>query len=136
MENHSNDAGSQQVDITLHTDGRGLWSRRQGAVKVKRVDWKVYPPTHYRGEPETLVRLHLDGWTNENDGLVYTDKQFKTEARDALMRLAIEGQLPALPWDELNYTEQGMQGGHYGACKEDCADPTHAPSVSMILGSW
>lgn len=142
MENIKHLSGEIPVDAVLNTDGSGLWSRRKGPVKLKKLEWKTFPKWEdpdRAGENETYVRIYLDGrsWQNHRDGLVYTDKLFLQEARILVTTAAAMGLVPkGLPWGKLSYTEQGMQGGHYRDCKPTCRKPGHRPSVSLILGSW
>jgi hypothetical protein len=128
--------GERFLNKTVNTDGKGLWSRRRGPVTITKIVWTTSPPNEYRDEPETLLRVFLDPrtWDNSVHGLVYTDGTFRKELRDLLVELHAIGELPDLPWSELNYTEQGMQGGCYRACTEGCTE--HPPSVHMILGRW
>jgi len=114
--------GSIETDFTVKTSG-GLWSKKVTNVKVSRLDWNTSEPDGDLG-PETFVEVYFEPstWRVKRDGLLYTDKSFETGLKEQVLELVKQGKLPAeLPWNDISYTEQGMQHEHY---------------VHMILGSW
>lgn len=109
-----------QTDFIVKTSGTGLWSNIARDVKIIKLEWNV---EHEDEGSETFVRVVFDPttWNTEKDGLIYTDVPFQNELRIELLKLQAVGQLPNLPWSDISYTEQGMQGDDY---------------VDMILGQW
>ena len=93
-----------EVDLTLSTDGNGLWSSvERSAVKIFNVILAV--PENNNGElasfGELKVYFDTSTWLVEEDGLIYTDETF---AKELNAFLATKG----LP--KVYYSEQGMQG--------------------------
>lgn len=122
--------GELKTRIKVTTGGNGLWSNVAKDVVVNRIVWDG------NDDGETFVKLYLDGrtWSQKKDGLIYTDETFKKNMRKILTKLQSKGELPDLPWEDLDYTEQGMQGGHRFGCPDDCK--SCKLYVHMILGSW
>lgn len=122
--------GELKTRIKVTTGGNGLWSNVAKDVVVNRIVWDG------NDDGETFVKLYLDGrtWSQKKDGLIYTDETFKKNMRKILTKLQSKGELPDLPWEDLDYTEQGMQGGHCFVCPDDCK--SCKLYVHMILGSW
>ena len=118
-----------KVDIKVKTDGHGLWSNKAKTVTINKIEW-------YDVSGETQVKLYLDEntWSQEKDGLIYTDETFEKEIRKELCDMKDAGNLPNLPWETISYTEQGMQGGHMYGCPENCK--SCKLYVHMILGGW
>jgi hypothetical protein len=98
-----------QVDLTLHTDGRGYWSTVQKEVKVTRIVCITYDDDFYEDDREVEeeswgeMRVFFDTstWDISKDGLIYTDKLFENELNAYLATLGLP---------EAEYSEQGMQG--------------------------
>ena len=92
------------TQVTLHTDGNGLWSSCATAVNVvgmnTHIQWEDDEPDF--GE----LRVYFDtkSWNVDKLGLIYTDCLFEKELNEFL---ASHG----LP--EASYSEQGMQGDDY-----------------------
>ena len=86
----------------LETDGRGLWSDRKAEVRTTHLSTIVY------GEDFGELRVYFDPetWDVVTDGLIYTDDKFLAQLRVALQSVRLAG-------DDVDYSEQGMQGGDY-----------------------
>lgn len=89
---------------TLHTNGSGYWSTQAKAVKVTDISVPYIDDVRDFGE----LRVHFDtrSWDVDEDGLIYTDKQFLAEL---LATLKDEG----FDVSDVGYSEQGMQGADY-----------------------
>ena len=107
--------------FTVKTDGKGLWSHKVTDVSIIDIEWDI--GREEDEEPEYMVKVYFDPktWSPERDGLIYTDEGFRKELCKKLVTMSCSGELPKLPWDKIDYTEQGMQGDDY---------------VHMILGGW
>lgn len=115
--------GTAKVDLTVKTTGDGFWSKRVATVGVIRLEWYTSEPEGDL-ESETFVHVFFDPltWNVEADGLLYTDKGFEEGLRVKILELVKQEKLPRqLPWQDISYTEQGMQ---------------HHDYVHMILGGW
>lgn len=115
--------GTAKVDFVVKTSGDGFWSNSAVDVRITRLEWHTIDTEGDLGA-ETFVNVTFDPktWDVSKQGLIYTDKGFREGLREKLMELVARDQLPKqLPWQDIDYTEQGMQ---------------HAKYVHMILGSW
>ena len=67
------------VFTTLHTNGYGYWSNKAKAVDVTKLDLQYCNSERDFGE----LRVHFTtaSWDTATDGLIYTDKLFRTELR-------------------------------------------------------
>jgi hypothetical protein len=99
-----------QTYTTLHTNGLGYWSRTAKAVDVTKLDLQYINDERDFGE--LCVYFTADSWDVNTMGLIYTDKQFKRELREYLVTLGFT-QAEA---DDVEYSEQGMQGDNYVSC--------------------
>lgn len=94
-----------KFEYTLNTNGQGLWSDVAKEVKVTELecDWSEDDVGTW-GE----LRVHFDtkSWDVNDDGLIYTDKEFLDELRGYL-------ELNGLDDSDVHYSEQGMQGDDY-----------------------
>lgn len=104
--------------IVLKTDGKGLWSSQKKNVRC--VSLKIgYTDCDYafkRNTEETQctfgeLKVYFDpaSWNIDEDGLIYTDKTFEKQLKEALLSKGFS--LKALK--KLSYSEQGMQGKNY-----------------------
>lgn len=120
-----------QTFTTLHTNGTGYWSRAQKAVGITALDLLYCNPEKDFGE--LCVHFDTATWDCNVDGLIYTDKQFKSELRDYLVSLGFTAAEAA----DVDYSEQGMQGDDYVSCDVGSAfiaglerlDPAHVNAV-------
>jgi hypothetical protein len=94
--------------VIMHTDGSGWWSRRVAAVHI--TDIQPQRGFIYDEEDEICGELRVyfntKTWKVEKDGLIYTDRKFIKELRQFL-------ESHGLPGDDVEYSEQGMQGYNY-----------------------
>lgn len=96
-----------EVSAVLPTDGSGYWTKKQKHVTVIGLDIGYIDDDRDFGE----LRIIFDtaSWDTKEDGLVYTDKLFLEQARDMLKQMGLAG-------DDVNYSEQGMQGKNFVSC--------------------
>ena len=98
------------VFTTLHTNGNGYWSNKRKAVDVTKLDLQYCTPEKDFGE--LCVYFTTASWDVDTDGLIYTDKLFRTELRAYLQTLGFtEAEV-----NDVNYSEQGMQTDKYVSC--------------------
>jgi hypothetical protein len=95
------------MQTTLHTNGRGYWSRTAKAVNV--YDMRVRYINDEQDFGELCVYFTEDSWDVDTMGLIYTDKQFMQQLKEFL---ATKG-FTADELKCLSYSEQGMQGDNF-----------------------
>lgn len=88
--------------FTIETSGKGLWSREKRKVKVTGVHIGY-------GNREVQVYFSKKSWDPDEHGLIYTDPLFLKQLRKRL----IENGVPKKVAQDIDYTEQGMQGDDY-----------------------
>jgi hypothetical protein len=121
---------------TLHTNGLGYWSNTAKAVDITALDLQYISEDKDFGE--LCVHFAVDDfpsncWDVSTMGLMYTDKLFKEELRQYLVTLGFT-QAEA---DDVEYSEQGMQGDSYVSCDVGAVfiaglmrlDPAHVAAV-------
>ena len=91
-------------NCTLETAGDGYWSNKAKAVKVTGITVPYINDEHDFGELK--VYFNTDTWDVEKHGLIYTDSLFLDELRAKLNEAGLAG-------DDVDYSEQGMQGEDY-----------------------
>ena len=101
---------------TLHTDGKGHWSKEKRSVEIVDI---VLRAESYDGVlhrvPEgygELIVVFNKSWKTKKHGLIYTDNLFIQELRDFLDHNGLPGHL-------VHYSEQGMQGKDYVSLDAD-----------------
>jgi len=92
-----------QVDWTLRTNGRGLWSTEKREVRVTGLELNNCMEDGEEPIYELLVHFDPATWDVRRDGLIYTDPMFLKGLRKRLQALG-------LPPRDVDYSEQGMQG--------------------------
>lgn len=94
----------QKLNVTLNTDGCGYWSDVTKAVHVNGMRIAYLNEEEDFGE----LRVYFDKatWNVDKDGLIYTDRQFEKELKAHLKQLGLAS-------DDVDYSEQGMQGNNY-----------------------
>ena len=99
-----------KFETILHTDGSGLWSETAAAVKTTKLTVPYVDDEESFGE----LRIHFDKktWDVNELNLIYTDGLFMQELRAALVAAGIS----AAAADDVDYSEQGMQGDTYVSC--------------------
>ena len=119
------------VFTTLHTNGYGYWSNKRKAVDITKLDLQYCTPEKDFGE--LCVYFTSASWDTATDGLIYTDKLFRTELRAYLQTLGFtEAEV-----NDVNYSEQGMQTDNYVSCDVGAVfiaglermDPQHVATV-------
>ena len=93
--------------VILNTAGNGLWSDVAKSVEI--VDMNVLYCNDDKDFGELCVFFNTATWDVNVDGLVYTDRQFLAELRAFLTAQGLDG-------DDVEYSEQGMQGDDYVSC--------------------
>ena len=120
-----------QAYTTLHTNGRGYWSRTAKAVDVTKLDLQYINNEGDFGE--LCVYFASDSWDVNTMGLIYTDKLFKAELRAYLQTLGFTAEEA----NDVDYSEQGMQSDNYVSCDVGAKfiagltrlDPAHVAAV-------
>ena len=120
-----------QAFTTLHTNGRGYWSRTAKAVDVTKLDLQYINDERNFGE--LCVHFNTDTWDCKQLGLIYTDKLFMQELRVYLQTLGFTAAEAA----DVSYSEQGMQEDFYVSCDVGAKfiaglmrlDPAHVAAV-------
>lgn len=100
---------AKRAKMILHTDGKGLWSDEARKVFVTGLKVYGYGQETMHGFGELRVYFNPSKWNINEHGLIYTDDRFIEELRD---RLHARG----LPYHDVRYSEQGMQGDDYVSC--------------------
>lgn len=88
--------------VTFNTNGRGYWSNVAKAVRI--TDMRLGYVSDEGDFGELCVYFNTEDWDVNKDGLIYTDKQFKTELNAFLVAQGL---------GTADYSEQGMQGDNY-----------------------
>lgn len=90
----------------IKTDGKGLWSDVAKGVKI--TDFFVC--NEFDGFGELMVEFNPSSWNVEKHGLIYTDKTWLSDFR---MFLITKKGFSKQAVDDIDYSEQGMQGDVY-----------------------
>jgi len=117
--------------FTLHTNGRGYWSRTAKAVTVEALDLQYI--TNDKDFGELCIHFNTNDWDTATDGLIYTDKLFMQELRIYLQTVGFT----EAEANDVNYSEQGMQSDNYVSCDVGAVfiagleriDPQHVATV-------
>ena len=120
-----------QTFTTLHTNGNGYWSNKRKAVDIEKLDLQYC--TAEKDFGELCVYFTSASWDTAVDGLIYTDKLFRTELRAYLQTLGFT----EAEANDVNYSEQGMQTDEYVSCDVGAKfiaglermDPQHVATV-------
>lgn len=89
--------------LILNTNGSGLWSSEVRKVQITKMDLGYI---YEDGSGELRVFFTRKSWNIDRDGLIYTDDRFLRELRKYLKSQGLPGQ-------DVDYSEQGMQGVNY-----------------------
>ena len=91
------------VTKSLNTSGNGLWSNVAKSVQVTGLNLDYINEEGDFGE----LRVYFDtqSWNVNENGLVYTDKNFLKELKNFLAEQNLG--------TDVYYSEQGMQGDNY-----------------------
>ncbi len=98
----------KQLYVFLNTNGSGYWSDAKKTVLVEYISCDAQDDDF----AELCVKFNTQTWNVDADGLIYTDKQFLHELRAAL----IANGFSAAAANDVEYSEQGMQGLNYVSC--------------------
>lgn len=90
--------------VTFNTAGDGYWSNVKKEVNI--VDMVLGNYISDELDFGELCVVFDDSWDVNRDGLIYTDSQFLKDLRRFL-------HTHGLPGDDVEYSEQGMQGDNY-----------------------
>ena len=116
---------TKAINQTVKTSGDGCWSNRKADVIVSKIEWQTHSYDEDIGggtETDVFIYFSPKSWNVNKHGLIYTDKSFIKSLKELLVSLAKNGDLPQdLPWEDIGYSEQGMQGRNY---------------VHTVLGGW
>lgn len=103
------------VNLSCSTDGDGLWSDRAADVRITRL-LISYVASHDDDDDDDMptfgelqVEFDINTWNPRDHGLIYTDRCFEAEFREALQKLGFS----KMAADNVGYSEQGMQGDDY-----------------------
>lgn len=96
----------QKINWQVNVAGDGLWSTHSALVRMVRVELNVLEPGEW-GE----LRAYFDTatWDVSSQGLIYTDRQWIAEFRAMMKSMGFS----PIAVDDINYSEQGMQGNDY-----------------------
>ena len=119
------------IFTTLHTNGNGYWSNKRKAVDIEKLDLQYC--TAEKDFGELCVYFTSASWDTAVDGLIYTDKLFRTELRAYLQTLGFT----EAEANDVSYSEQGMQTDEYVSCDVGAKfiaglermDPQHVATV-------
>lgn len=97
--------------FVCHTDASGYWSKQVKAVTVSKLAITYLSESGLVDSDFGELRAYFDTktWDVGTDGLIYTDKLWLKEFRDALKAQGFSDSAV----EAVNYSEQGMQGVHY-----------------------
>lgn len=93
--------------VTLHTNGKGYWSKHAAAVRVTELKLGWIDEEEDYGE--LCVHFNTDDWRTDKHGLIYTDALFMQELQAYLASVGLDS-------NDVSYSEQGMQGDNYVSC--------------------
>ena len=93
-----------RFETTFTTSGDGYWSSARKTVNTIGLEVPYINDERNFGE----LRVHFDprSWDINEDGLIYTDTRFLKELRAKLNDIGFPG-------DDIEYSEQGMQGDEF-----------------------
>lgn len=92
------------METIFSTCGDGYWS--DVAKPVHITDMRLGYVNDEKNFGELCVYFNTKYWDVNVDGLIYTDSEFLDDLRDFLVQRG-------LPGDDVDYSEQGMQGDNY-----------------------
>jgi hypothetical protein len=98
---------SKQVNWQTHTDGKGYWTTFVKSVIILEVDLRNVNDEGDFGE--LCARFDTNTWNCDENGLIYTDPRWIDDFRGLMRSLGFSRRA----CDDINYSEQGMQGYNY-----------------------
>jgi len=105
------------TNIITHTNGKGYWSQEEREVHIKKLDigfnsLVMFPDDEFYGELRAYFDDHgftVGSWNVAGHGLIYTDKLWLREFKKGLRELGLSRRAV----QDVEYSEQGMQGSNY-----------------------
>ena len=94
------------TQVNFETDGGGYWSEVARDIRITDIQCSYDP--EYKEYGELLVYFDTKDWDVSKDGLIYTDKLFMSYLKDFCDKHGLT--------DDVDYSEQGMQGDDYVSC--------------------
>lgn len=93
-------------NLQTEVSGGGYWSDTHKKVKIDEIGI-----SYYNGDDYINIDANFSNsqWNVDKYGLIYTDKGFLKTFRAALIKRG----MPKKVADDIDYTEQGMQGDNY-----------------------
>lgn len=98
-----------KIDFELNTSGKGFWSPVAKTVKCVSMVAESLASDGDREFGELRVYFDTKSWDVSKHGLIYTDPAFLDALRAALNDFGFEPEAV----DDVQYSEQGMQGDDY-----------------------
>lgn len=105
---NSADDDHRDTLVALNTDGSGLWSDDVREVRVTALSLGYVSEDQEFGE--LRVHFNTNSWRPDINGLIYTDEGFMESLADWLTGVQKYSEDAV---DEVDYSEQGMQGDNY-----------------------
>jgi hypothetical protein len=93
--------------VLFSTAGDGYWSTVEKTVEI--TDMRLGYVADDKEFGELRVYFNTATWDVREDGLIYTDRQFKAELREFLTAHGLDGA-------DVDYSEQGMQDIDFVSC--------------------
>ena len=121
------DNDTRDSDISLAVGGNGLWSNIEGNVRITDMQLVAYGADF----GELRVHFNTDDWRVDEKGLIYTDDVFMLELRALCNSLGLDG-------EDVEYSEQGMQGDNYVSCdvgEDFIVSWLNLRGIASIIGS-
>lgn len=91
-------------NTVINTDGGSLWSNSRLDVRCTSIDVPYINEENNFGELK--VYFNTDSWDVDKHGLIYTDYTFLEVLKEQLIKMGLAG-------NDMDYSEQGMQGDDY-----------------------
>ena len=91
-----------------NTGGNGYWSTKEFPVYITQLEIAYLDETNLLDSTFGELRVYFDPnyWKTDNDGLIYTDAKWIKNFH----RLLVDNGFSEKAVDEVEYSEQGMQG--------------------------
>ena len=89
-------------EFTMETSGDGYWSNKAKPVRVTKIELDYDTEPFDEGDPlwgELRVYFDRSTWEPNEDGLIYTDKQFMDDLKGCL-------EVRGLDDSDISYSEQ------------------------------
>jgi hypothetical protein len=96
----------KDLRLTNGVRGDGLWGA-EGCVVHGVLRFRVTEPDEYITDGYAEGRFYLDKWDAYEDDMIYTDSLFINDLQKNLKELQFKH------WEEIDYSEAGMQGENY-----------------------